>query len=325
VIGADSRAGDDTDGAQQRVRQCAVSRAHKPPEELIRFVAAPDGTIVPDLARRLPGRGVWIDATAAAVANAVRQRAFARSLKRPVVVSADLPQQIEQLLVRRLAGALGMANKAGLIVTGFVKVERQLREGRVFVLVHAAEASAAEAARLDRLFKVLPGPGGAEAEPADRIVHELTSAELSLAMGRPTVVHAAAAAGGASQRLLAEARRLRRYRSGDAAAAPRGRPNVAAQGTGLARDPGRDIRLRCADANPKPGQGSGASSATIPGGIRPEEVPVEVPRARGTDSTGTDSTGTDSTGTDIGHKSQGHKDIRESHKGRGRHKDEQQR
>ena len=49
------------------LRLCAVSRVHKPPEELIRFVAGPDGAIVPDLARRLPGRGVWVDATREAV------------------------------------------------------------------------------------------------------------------------------------------------------------------------------------------------------------------------------------------------------------------
>ena len=216
MIGAGSRAGNEADGAHQRVRLCAVSRAHKPPDELIRFVAAPDGTIVPDLACRLPGRGVWIDATAAAVARAVRQQAFARSLKRAVNVPPDLPQQIERLLLRRVAAALGMANKAGLVVAGFVKVAQRLREGRVFLLLHAAEASDAEAARLDRLFKALArGDGGSE--PARRIVRELGSAELSLAMGRPTVVHAAAAGGGASERLLAEACRLRRYRLGDAA------------------------------------------------------------------------------------------------------------
>ena len=73
------------------LRQCVVSRAHKPPEELIRFVAGPDGTIVPDLARRLPGRGVWVDATREAVDAAVRQKAFAKSLKRQVTVPPDLP------------------------------------------------------------------------------------------------------------------------------------------------------------------------------------------------------------------------------------------
>ena len=71
------------------MRLCAVSRAQKSPEELIRFVAAPDDTIVPDLARRLPGRGVWIDATAAAIARAVRQKTFARSLKRPVTMKLE--------------------------------------------------------------------------------------------------------------------------------------------------------------------------------------------------------------------------------------------
>ena len=49
-----------------------VARATEPPDELIRFVRGPDGQIVPDLARRLPGRGVWVDATRESVAAAVQ-------------------------------------------------------------------------------------------------------------------------------------------------------------------------------------------------------------------------------------------------------------
>ena len=194
------------------LRLCAVSRIAKPTEQLIRFVAAPDGTIVPDLAQRLPGRGVWIDATAAPVPVAVRQNAFARSLKRQVSVPADLPADVERLLARRLAGAVGMANKAGLLVAGYAKVEAQLRAGRVFLLLHAADAAATGMDRLDRIFKGLRG----SADIGAYTVRELTSAELSLAIGQPTVVHAAAAEGGASQGLLREARRLRRYRLGAA-------------------------------------------------------------------------------------------------------------
>ena len=111
------------------LRLCAVSRAHKPPEELIRFVAGPDGAIVPDLARRLPGRGVWVDATRQAVAAAVRQKAFARSLKRQVSVPADLADLVERLMARRLAEALSIANKAGLVVAGFAKVEELIAAG----------------------------------------------------------------------------------------------------------------------------------------------------------------------------------------------------
>ena len=192
------------------LRQCAVSRLHKPPEELIRFVAGPDGAIVPDLARRLPGRGVWIDATREAVADAVRQKAFAKSLKRQVSVPADLPALVERLMAKRLAEALSIANKAGLVVAGFAKVEELIAGKRAAILLHAVEAASDGVGKLDRKFKAIAGPDG---DPAV-IFGELTDTEMSLAMGRPNVIHAAAADGGATRRLIEEARRLRRYRLG---------------------------------------------------------------------------------------------------------------
>jgi uncharacterized protein len=194
------------------LRLCAVSRAQKPPDELIRFVAGPDRAIVPDLARRLPGRGVWVDATREAVAEAVRRKAFARSLKQNVSVPADLPDLVERLLQRRLTEAVSIANKAGLLVAGFAKVEELVEAGRAVALIHAADAAADGAGKLDRKFKALCDLEHASAA----IVRELGGAELSLAMGRPNVIHAAAAEGGASRRLIEEARRLRRYRLGSA-------------------------------------------------------------------------------------------------------------
>ena len=193
------------------LRLCAVSRTHKPPEDLIRFVAGPDGQIVPDLARRLPGRGVWVDATRQAVAAAARQNVFARSLKRQVALPDDLPGLLERLMVRRLSEAVSLANKAGLLVAGFAKVDTLLDQGEVAVLIHAVDAATDGAGKLDRKFKAVMGPEVAETA----LVAELTVAELSLAMGRLNVVHAAATAGGASQRLLQEAARLRRYRAGE--------------------------------------------------------------------------------------------------------------
>jgi predicted RNA-binding protein YlxR (DUF448 family) len=209
VTGAKTIAGRDEDEAEVgSLRQCAVSRTHKAPEDLLRFVAGPDGGIVPDLARRLPGRGVWVDATRTSVAAAVRQKAFARSLKRAVTVPDDLPGLVDRLLAKRLAEAISIANKAGLLVAGFTKVEQLIEEGRADVLIHAADAAADGVAKLDRKFKALREAGEADG----KIVAELASAELSLATGRTNVIHAAAAEGGASQRIVQEAVRLRRYR-----------------------------------------------------------------------------------------------------------------
>jgi uncharacterized protein len=192
------------------LRLCALSRTSKPPEDLIRFVAGPDGLLAPDLARRLPGRGVWIDATRQAVAAAVRQKVFARSLKRQVSVPNDLPSLVERLMNRRLAEALSLANKAGLAVAGFTKVQERIADGSAAVLLHATDAAADGVEKLDRNFRAL---AGADAYSSS-VVRELTGAEMSLAMGRPNVIHAAAAEGGATRRLIEEARRLKRYRLG---------------------------------------------------------------------------------------------------------------
>jgi hypothetical protein len=117
---------------------------------------------------------------------------------------------VERLMARRLADALSIANKAGLVVAGFAKVDELITRQRAAVLVHAADAAADGVAKLDRKFKAL---ADVEGKPAP-IIRELTSAEMSLATGRPNVIHAAAAGGGATHRLIEEARRLRRYRLG---------------------------------------------------------------------------------------------------------------
>jgi predicted RNA-binding protein YlxR (DUF448 family) len=211
-MGARGKLEDRDHDAEGPLRRCAVSRTQKPPEELIRFVAGPDRVVVPDLARRLPGRGVWVDATRVAVSEAVRRKAFARSLQRNVEAPRDLPDVVERLMQRRLADAVSIANKAGLVVAGFAKVEEVIAAGRAVVLIHAADAATDGVEKLDRKFKGLAGLGDSDTE----IVRELSGAELSLAMGRPNVVHAAAAEGGASRRLIDEARRLGRYRRGGA-------------------------------------------------------------------------------------------------------------
>jgi uncharacterized protein len=214
VTGAKAAARDEDGGRDDRaatIRLCAVTRVHHPVENLIRFVPAPDGTIVPDLARRLPGRGVWVEARRDAVTAAVRRKAFARSLQRQVAVPDDLPDQVDRLMTRRLAEAVSLANKAGLLVTGFTRVEELIGQGKAVVLIHAADGAPDGVAKLSRKFRAALG-----AEQAGHaIVTELTGAQLDLAIGRSNVVHAAASGGGAAQRIVQEAGRLRRYRPGE--------------------------------------------------------------------------------------------------------------
>ena len=235
--GAPPVAGRRSKAAGESERTCALTRALLPPGELIRFVRAPDGVITPDLARRLPGRGVWISLSRDAVEKAGEQNVFARSLKQPVTVPPGLGDLVDRLLTGRCTQALALANKAGLVVAGFAKVEAAIGKGSVAALIHATEASADGAAKLDgRLLARLPRTSE-DAEqasgkaPAQRpiIATDLAGRELSLALGRENVVHAALIQGGAARYFLSEVERLRRYRSSIVPAAsrpPRKRPNT---------------------------------------------------------------------------------------------------
>ena len=217
-MGAKAATGDEERGRDDRaapIRLCAVTRIHHPVENLVRFVLAPDGTIVPDLARRLPGRGVWVEARRETVVVALRRKAFARSLQRQVAVPDDLPDQVERLMTRRLAEAVSLANKAGLLVTGFAKVQELIGEGRAAVLIHAADGAPDGVEKLTRKLRAQMAADGDAQRAGHAIVTELTGPQLDLAIGRSNVVHAAASGGGAAQRIVQEAGRLRRYRSGE--------------------------------------------------------------------------------------------------------------
>jgi predicted RNA-binding protein YlxR (DUF448 family) len=194
-------------------RLCAAARDALDPAELIRFVADPSGAIVPDLARRLPGRGVWVKAEKAVVAQAVRANVFAKSLKRQVKADPDLPDRVEALIEKRALEALALANKAGLVTTGFQQVDELIESGSAVALVQGADA--AEGGR-DKLARKFAAVQRAKNRDETLVVTSLSTEQLSLAMGRSNVVHAALIQGGTAERFLEEAERLSRYRSGSA-------------------------------------------------------------------------------------------------------------
>ena len=120
---------------------CAVTRAVLPETELIRFVAAPDGSVVADLKAKLPGRGVWVGAERRLVAEAVKRNVFQRGLKQPLMPPADLPDQVGGRLKEAALGRLGLARKAGAVVAGFAKVEAAIASERLAGVILAADAA----------------------------------------------------------------------------------------------------------------------------------------------------------------------------------------
>jgi uncharacterized protein len=195
------------------MRMCAVSREVRPIDELIRFVVSPDGTVVPDLKRKLPGRGLWVSASRARVAEAVRRNQFSRGFKRDIRASKTLPEDTENLLVRSVIEGLAMGAKAGQAVSGFGKVEDALRAGQAAALLHASDGSPDGIRKLDAIVRQRAGNNGES--PEIPVLTILTSEQLDLALGRSNVIHAALLAGPAGKTFLSRSQILVRYRMAD--------------------------------------------------------------------------------------------------------------
>jgi predicted RNA-binding protein YlxR (DUF448 family) len=200
------------------MRMCALSRDVRPIDELIRFVVSPQGEVIADVKRKLPGRGLWISASRRAVAEAVRRHHFGRGFRSEVRVPATLAADTETLLARSTVEALAIAAKAGQVISGFSKVEAALKAGQggtaIRALIHASDGAADGIRKLEALARKSLGIHGES--PEFTVVAALTSAELDLALGRSNVVHAALLAGPASKTFLLRSQTLVRYRSADA-------------------------------------------------------------------------------------------------------------
>ena len=194
-------------------RMCAVTRAVRPIDELIRFVVAPSGEVIADLKRKLPGRGLWVSASHEAVAEAVRRNHFGKGFKRDVRVAPTLPKDTENLLVRGAVEALAMAAKAGQVVAGFGKVEGALQAHQAVALIHAADGALDGIRKLDAILR--QNAAKAAESPEFPVIGVLTSEQLDLALGRSNVIHAALLAGAAGKTFLSRSQILVRYRMAD--------------------------------------------------------------------------------------------------------------
>jgi predicted RNA-binding protein YlxR (DUF448 family) len=178
-------------------RSCIVTRAALPPDRLIRFVLSPQAVVTPDIRRALPGRGVWVTANRARVAEACRRKVFARAFKKEVTTPADLADDVGLLLRKDALQALSLANKAGALTAGFEKTRAALESGAALALLEASDGSPEGRKKLIAAWRRGEGASGAEPEPGEpglgefAIVDSFTSLELDLALGRPHVIHAA--------------------------------------------------------------------------------------------------------------------------------------
>ena len=167
---------------------------------MIRFVVAPDRTVVPDLAAKLPGRGIWLSARRDVLDTARSKGAFARAARGQGSVPADLVGMVQTGLLRRVTELLGLARRAGQAVCGFEKAREWLVAGRAGLVVQASDGSPDERARF------LSG-NGARAKAAS-VVAPLSAAALAAVFSRDHVVHVAVAHGRLAEALDIECNRL---------------------------------------------------------------------------------------------------------------------
>ena len=196
-------------------RMCAVTREVRPVDELIRFVLDGSGQVVPDVKRKLPGRGLWVSASRQAVAAAVKRQLFAKGFRKPVKDRETLVAETDALLARSAIEALAIAAKAGQAVSGFAKVEASLKAGEAKALIHARDGAADGIRKLDNLAAAAWAGGNAEIARKMPVINTLSSAELDLALGRSNVIHAALLAGPAGKTFLSRIERLVRFRTSD--------------------------------------------------------------------------------------------------------------
>jgi uncharacterized protein len=181
---------------------CIVTRVVKPEEELIRFALSPEGQVVPDLKRKLPGRGVWVTLDRNTLSDAIKRNLFSRGFGVDAKSGPELVENCAQLLRKDALSALSLTRKSGLAVSGFMKVEEALAKGNVRMLFHASDGSVDGRQKLDR-----------KAVANVIIFDHFASGDLDLAFGKSNVIHAAIANGGITEKLLDYVRKIAQYES----------------------------------------------------------------------------------------------------------------
>jgi uncharacterized protein len=189
-------------------RTCIVTGVKGAPESMLRFALAADGSVVPDIRCKLPGRGVWTLLSFEAVKRATSQQSFSRAFRARAEAPAALAEAIDALLERDALQSLSMANKAGLVVAGAFKVDSTIANGEIAVLIQASDGAPEGAAKRSQALHARLG----DAAGMISRINLFSSSQMDLALGKVNVIHAALKPGAAGSAFLARAERLLCYR-----------------------------------------------------------------------------------------------------------------
>ncbi len=182
------------------MRRCFVTGAVRPARELVRFVIAPDGGVVPDVAGRLPGRGLWLQPDRDTLELACRRNLFRRAARAEVVIPGGLAGLVENQVLQRCLDLIGLARRANEAVFGFEKARDWLQSGNAALLIAAVDGDERDRGRLRALAGALP------------LLCVLTADEIGRATGRERSVHGVVRRGRLAASIHHEGDRLARLR-----------------------------------------------------------------------------------------------------------------
>ncbi len=177
-------------------RHCIVTHQALDKTQMIRFAVSPELVITPDIAEKLPGRGIWITTTAEALTQAIKDKLFAKAARQQVTVPDDLADKVELLLKQHALEALALCRKAGEAICGFDTILRLKTPERIAMILHAADAGEHGIRKLKAAF------------PQAEHCAVFTREELSQPMGGENVVHVALTNTPPAQHFIRKAKRF---------------------------------------------------------------------------------------------------------------------
>lgn len=188
-------------------RRCALTGQTAPKPDLLRFALAPEGMLVPDIKQVLPGRGLYLGVTKPALEEAMTSGALTKAVARHYKLSPkafqvpeQLADQIEGLYKQGALSLIGLERKAGRVFLGADSVEKAGGSGKIAVLINASDGAG-------NSHKFLARAKAAELP----VISAFGRDDLSLALGRDNVVHAALADRGAWRNILKHADAYARF------------------------------------------------------------------------------------------------------------------
>ena len=214
------------DATTDRERRDLVTHEVMDESRLIRFVAGPDGSVFPDLGRKLPGRGLWVAADRASVQMAAKKNLFSRAAKTKLNAAADLADTVEGLLVRRCLDQLGLARREGVLISGFEKSAASIRAGKAAWVIEASDGASDGRGKILALAR----------HQTTKVCGAFSADDLSLALGLENAIHAVLLHGGRADRWTTEVERLAGFRSLRPAAWDTDHPG-SSSGNGSNEDP----------------------------------------------------------------------------------------